>query len=86
MVSYYSFVATAQQPVGFTKPLLMLDAGVNVFSVVVDDVDALLERFKEEGVTVQQMNQLDVSEPSKPEDLLLEDEVLQLGGANGVES
>lgn len=68
--------------------MLMLDAGVNVFTVVVDDLDAFLARLKEEGVTVQQMNRLDQHEPGRPEDLVLEGDgpVLQLGGADEVES
>lgn len=86
-MAYYSFVAIAKQPVGFTKPMLMLDAGVNVFSVVVDDVQALLEAFKDEGVTVQQMNQLDAHEAPPLEADILPDEMPQLpGGLDGFES
>lgn len=79
LVAFYSFVATAPQPVGILKPMLMLDAGVNVFTAVVDDLDLLLAQFKEEGVVVQQMNRLDVHEPNAPSDLLL-------GGSDEAES
>lgn len=86
-MAYYSFVATAKEPVGITKPMLMLDAGVNVFTLVVDDLDAFLKRLKDEGVTVQQMNRLDAHEPGTATDLLLEGEVPNLlGGGDGVES
>lgn len=71
-MAYYSFVVIARQPVGIPKPMVMLDAGVNVFTVVVDDLDTFLSRLKDEGVTVQQMNRLDVSEPGSPQDLLVE--------------
>lgn len=73
-MAYYSFVVIAPQPVGITKPMLMLDQGLNAFSVVVDDLDALLQRFKEEGIVVQQRNRLDEFEPNTPSDLLLEGE------------
>lgn len=70
-MAYYSFVAIAQQPVGIPKPMLMLDAGVNVFTAVVDDLDHLLALFKEEGVVVRQMNRLDAHEPNDSSDILL---------------
>jgi len=73
-VAYYSFVVVAPQPIGITKPMLLMDTGVNVFNVVVDDLDDLLQKFKEEGVVVQKMNRLDEFEPSAPTDLLLEGE------------
>ena len=73
---YYSFVVVAPQPLGIPKPMLLLDRGLNVFSVVVDDLDALLEKFKEEGVIVQQMNPLDEFEPAGTAGLLLEGEMM----------
>jgi hypothetical protein len=70
-VAYYSFVVTAPQPVGIPKPLLMLDKGLNVFNLLVDDLDTLLTQFKNEGVVVQKVNRLDAHEPGNPTDLLL---------------
>ena len=82
-MAFYSFVVTAQQPVGILKPMLMLDSGVNVFTAVVDDLDLLLAQFKEEGVTVQQMNRLDVHEPNASSDVLLgEGDPLLLGSTD----
>jgi hypothetical protein len=88
-VAYYSFVVVAPHPVGIIKPMLLLDSGMNAFSIAVDDLDALLERFKEEGVVVQQRNCLDEFEPTQQADLLLEGEVtppLLEGHPDGVET
>jgi hypothetical protein len=85
-VAYYSFVAIAKQAVGIPKPMLMLDAGVNVFTVAIDDLDGFLGQLKHEGVTVQQMNLLDAHQPGQPEDLEVEGLPRELGGADGVES
>lgn len=84
-MAYYSFVVIAPQPVGFTKPLLMLDKGLNTFSVVVDDVEALVERFHDEGIVVKQRNLLDEFEPGQSSDLLLDGEADLLGAPDGDE-
>lgn len=84
-MAYYSFVVLARQPVGFPKPMVMLDAGMNVFSAEVEDIALFSAQLKEEGVTVQQMNRLDAHEPGNPSDIVLEgDPPLFLGGNDGV--
>ncbi len=85
-MAFYSFVATAQQPVGILKPMLILDTGVNVFTAVVDDLNALLAQFKEEGVVVQQMNRLDAFEPNVASDILLESDSVLLGSGDEAET
>lgn len=71
---YYSFVAIAQQPVGFIKPLLVLDAGRNVFNAVVEDLEVFVDTLKAEGVLVKEWHRLDGHEENKPTDMLLEGE------------
>lgn len=68
-MAYYSFVVVAPRPVGLTKPLLLLDAGVNTFNVVVDDVEELRGFLESEGVQIRQMNRLDAFEENTAEDL-----------------
>ena len=55
--------------------MLLLDQGLNVFTVEVDDIQAFLDKLNDEGVTVQQANPLDIHEPNQASDLLLKGEV-----------
>jgi hypothetical protein len=70
-MGYYSFTAIAQNPVAIESPLVMLDRGFNAFNAVVEDLDAFLQRLKDEGVEVKQVNQLDGLKPVPVESLLL---------------
>lgn len=70
-VAYYSFVGIAREPVCIDDPLILLDTGFNVFTAHTNDLDGLVKRLTEEGVTVKQTFCLSDHEPSRPEDLLL---------------
>lgn len=58
-MAYYSFKVVAKYPVAMINPLIMVDTGFNVFTAVVDDLPSLLDRLAEDGVEVQEINQLD---------------------------
>lgn len=70
-MGYYSIIAIAKQPVAIPDPMVMLDRGMNVFTAQTDDLDGFLATLKNEGVTVQKVNQLDGLDAVKPEDTLL---------------
>ena len=70
-MGFYSFTAIARHPVAIEDPLILLDAGVNAFTAVVEDLDDLLTRLKAEGVEVKQVNKLDGLGPVSPDSLLL---------------
>lgn len=82
-MGYYSIVAVARQPVAIPDPMVMLDKGVNVFTAQTDDLDAFLKTLKNEGVTVQKVNQLDGLEPVPSNSVLLPEERALLDGAHG---
>lgn len=77
-MSYYSFVAIAQRPVGIPDPMILLDSGVNTFTAQTDDLEGLLDILKNEGVTVTQVNKLDDHEEGTAQDLLLPGEAPHL--------
>lgn len=70
-MAYYSFVATAKEPIGFQDPLICLDTGVNIFTAHTDDIDELLKLLVSEGVQVTQVNRLDQFEEVTLADLPL---------------
>lgn len=70
-MGYYSFVAIAPHPMGVENPLILMDRGVNTFTAVTDDVDALVALLTSKGAKVTQVNQLDDLEPVPPEASLL---------------
>lgn len=83
-MGYYSIVATAPQPIGILKPMVMLDTGLNVFTVQVDDLDKFLQSLLDEGVVLEKVISLEgVTEPNRPSDLLLPGEHHQLPGGHG---
>lgn len=82
-MGFYSFIVISPRPFAIEKPVILLDRGCNTFNAVVDDLDALKERFKVEGVEVKQVNRLDGLEPVAVKDTLLlpgESEALLTGG------
>ncbi len=81
-MAYYSFVVVAPQPIGFPKPLLILDQGVNVFSAEVANVEEFLQSLRAEGIEVREVNRLDEFEPTKLTDLLIDGAPLNLLGEN----
>lgn len=66
MAGFYSFVVNAKTPVGIERPMVLLDEGVQVFTAVVEDLDAFKQRLKDEGVEVRQVNRLDEHEAIEP--------------------
>lgn len=74
-MGFYSVVAVAKQPVAFPDPLILLDRGRNVFTVLVEDFEELREKLKTEGVEILQANRLDEHQALDPsETLVLPDE------------
>ncbi len=70
-VGFYSIVAIAKQPVAFPDPLILLDRGLNVFTVHTDDLEELREKLKTEGAEILQANRLDDHQPLNPSETLL---------------
>lgn len=63
---YYSITCFAQDTVSVPEAGQMLGPGLNVFTVVVDDIEALQERLEADGVTVNTVARLD--DPTEAED------------------
>lgn len=60
MKHYYSiraFATTSRQYP--TDPAIFIEPGMNAFTVFTDDVDALLELLKADGLRVEEVAQLD---------------------------
>lgn len=74
-MAYYSIVVFAHHPVGIPDPLILLDKGLNPFTVMTDDIEGLLKMLGDEGVDIREVNCLDAHDPGDPSSLLLPDEV-----------
>lgn len=70
-MGFYSFIVISPRAFAIESPFILLDRGVNTFNAVVDDLEALMECFKVEGVEVKQTNKLDGLEPVRMKDTLL---------------
>lgn len=69
-MGFYSIVAVAKQPIAFPDPLILLDKGRNVFTVLTEDLEGLREKLKTEGVEIVQANRLDEHQPLYPQETL----------------
>ena len=58
-MSYYSILAFSTVSVQYREPLVFIEPGINAFSVLTDDVEALLERLRKDGIRVDVVNNLD---------------------------
>jgi hypothetical protein len=58
MSRYYSFVLVSPEEISFPEHLFMLDPGVNVITLTVDDVEAFKTKLEEAGVKITQVNDL----------------------------
>jgi len=56
---FYSFVVQCKEEIVIPEYLVTLDQGVNVFNVVVKDLDGFLRQLQEAGVMVQQVHRLE---------------------------
>lgn len=56
---YYSFVVLATDEVTLPEYHLVLDRGVNVFTVTLEDVGSFRQALHEANVVVRQLNRLD---------------------------
>jgi hypothetical protein len=83
-MGFYSFVVIAPHPAGIIDPMVMLDTGVNAFSVVVDDLDAFVDQLKAEGVEIKNVNRLDEHAEVSEQHMLLAGEDLVSALTNGV--
>ena len=57
--NFYSFVVDAPSEVSLFEHFIVLDRGMNAFTLYTANLGSLLQRFAEEGVKVQQVNKLD---------------------------
>lgn len=64
--SYYSFELQATAFVVLNDPHWVLEPGLNVETAVVEDIEALRETLRSQGVTIVKENQLDNLEPVLP--------------------
>lgn len=79
VMKQYSVTAIATKGVAIPDPLIMLDEGLNVFTVLTDNVDEMLKLLKDEGVTVKEINVMEQA-PSTLHDMLVEGEPEELLG------
>jgi hypothetical protein len=61
-LSYWSIACVSKETIIVPEAKAILEPGVNVFTVVIDDLDKLIERLASEGVTVSALHRLDVHE------------------------
>lgn len=71
ITGHFAIVARAKDLVVIPERYIALDAGMNVFNVVTDDLDGLLAHLKERGVTVDEVRRLDQLAPVDPKDSVL---------------
>lgn len=72
----YSIEAIASKPVALPDPLVLLDTGFNVFTVMTDDLEGIKAMLENEGVTFKSINCIEQDVPVRLEDELLPDESL----------
>lgn len=59
MTHYYSILAFATTSMQYQEPLIFIEPGINAFTVLTDDIDALLVSLKADGHRIDGVNQLD---------------------------
>lgn len=68
----FAIKVQATKPVAIPDPLVMLDRGLNVFNVVTDDLESLLEVLQNEGVTILKTMMME-QDPSGLEDISIDE-------------
>jgi hypothetical protein len=63
MKRFYSIIASTSREVSLTDPDVLLEPGPNVFTVLTVDIDDVVERLKNLGVTVRAVHCLSESDP-----------------------
>ena len=71
-MAYYSISAQAPGLVGVPEALTVLDRGLNVFTVVTDDIDVILNRLRSENVVILTYNRLDAHEGISPDETAMQ--------------
>lgn len=74
-MGFYSFIVMAPDEIPIPEHVIYLDAGRNVFNVMLEDIDAFKQRLTDAGVEILQVNRLDEYEQVEPLDIELEEEV-----------
>jgi hypothetical protein len=59
MKHYYSIVAFSTTSKQYDEPLVLVEPGINAFTVLTSDVESLLERLRVDGIRVDALIQLD---------------------------
>lgn len=59
MKHYYSIVAFATHSIQYQDPLVFIEPGTNVFTILISDVDVFLDLLRADGIRVDGVNQLD---------------------------
>ena len=59
MTHYYSISGFSTTSFEYEHPLIFVGEGMNVFTVLTDDVDSLVERLRLDGLRIEAVNQLD---------------------------
>lgn len=66
MKAHYAVRAFCRGLVADETEKVVLDSGVNVFSVVTEDIDGLTARLVEQGAEIQGVDRLDALDPVEP--------------------
>lgn len=62
-MGYYSIRAFSRVSVQYQEPsIIFIEPGMNVFTVLTDDVEGLVTKLKADGIRVDQVNKLDGSD------------------------
>jgi hypothetical protein len=56
---YYSVRAFSTESLQYEEPLILIEPGLNAFTVLTDDMEVLVERLKADGVRVDEVQVLD---------------------------
>lgn len=59
MKHYYSIVAFSTTSIQYDEHHILIEPGINVFTVLTSDVETLLERLRADGIRVDSRIQLD---------------------------
>lgn len=59
MKHYYSIVAFSSCSIQYQDPLVFIEPGTNVFTILISDIDVFLDLLRADGIRVDGVNQLD---------------------------
>lgn len=56
---YYSIKAFSRRSIQYETPLILIEPGMNAFTVTTPDIDSLVRMLRQDGVRVDEVNSLD---------------------------